>query len=609
MPKTTVRTTKPRSEVRRGTARAGVALGLALAMALVGCTAPPVPVAPGDVPDGSRIARSVADTLLAFAAYNYGLAGTLTGQLGRIVFQERYAAVARSLARSLLAQNSATVVASASAAGPVRDRLIPLADSLTDVARAANAYANGREPSAFARVAAAVGVSWDRLRELMSVLPPDDVLVKALGRGSQIVVTAREETRSVLTVGPYLTRGEADTAAKSIGQVERVEGGPPFVLRVASFASRTAADAAGAALAVKKITGLLVVDEARWFFMRAGPIPDAELWREPVRVIESVAGTRRVSLSSDGAWLATGADDGTIAIFTGDGALRALPRLRAGVAHLVFSDDGKQLLGGGVNLQIFAVPQGTTLGTLDLTSPATAVLFAPAPASRAFVAASRGPTGVPGGGAGAVNARAPDGVVLGAPFPIVTPAAGAVIATSQAGDLYVATPTSGGVTTDIEVLRLGFERVLRPVARVPGAARTLTIDRSGTAGAILTDQGVYRFAPTGPALTQNRVLGPVRDIAYGTDGILYALDARALTALDRSGAVLWTAPLTDGRRLLTAARTLVLDGPDRLLVFGPNGAVDDLGVDGPVQDVAMSLSGRRIAVVVEARRALLFELP
>ena len=159
----------------------------------------------------------------------------------------------------------------------------------------------------------------------------------------------------------------------------------------------------------------------------------------------------------------------------------------------------------------------------------------------------------------------------------------------------------------LEVLRLGVERTLRAVAR-SGTARAYDRPRLG---AILTDQGVYRFGPKDgdPPKTVSRVLGPVRDIAFGQDGVLYALEAKRLTALDPGGAVLWTAPLTDGRRLLAAARTVVLDGPDRLLVVGPGGAFDELGAGGAVQDVAMSLGGRRVAAVVDSKRALLFELP
>jgi len=564
------------------------------------------------VPDGPRFARDAAASLLTLSAYDYALAGALGGERTRIVAPDRYAAVARSTARGFGTLSAAAVAASASASGPVRDRLVPLADALTDLAGSANAYADGREPAAFARVIALVALSWDRVRELAGVLPPDDALVRTLARGTALATVAREETRAVLSVGPYPTRADAEEAAKRIGSVERIDVGPPFVLRVGTFPTRAAADAAGAALAPKGVPAWLVVDEPRWTFTRSGPAPDAELWREPVRTVDGVAGTRRVALSADGAWIAMGADDGTIALFSGDGTLRALPKLRAGIAHLVFSDDGKQLAGGGVNLSIFAVPQGSPLGVaLDLTSPATQVLFAPAPGARAFVATSKGPTGVAGGGGGAVNARAPDGVVLGAPFPIVTPAAGAIIAVTEAGELYVGTPGTGGATTDLEVLRLGVERTLRAVARVPGTARALTIDRTGTLGAILTDQGVYRFGPKDgdPPRTVSRVLGPVRDIAFGQDGALYALEANRLTALDRGGAVLWTVPLTDGRRLLAAARTVVLDGPDRLLVVGPGGAFDELGAGGAVQDVAMSLGGRRIAAVVDSKRALLFELP
>ena len=185
----TMRTTKPKSDAGRGFARSDVLRGLALSMALVVCTAPPPPGPVGDVPDGLRFARTAAESLLTLSAYDYGLAGNLAGQTGRVVLPDRYAAVARSLARALIAQSSAVVVVSASAAGPVRARLVPLADSLTDVARAANAYADGREPSAFAGVALSVRASWDRLRELASVLPPNEALLRTLARGSQIAAS------------------------------------------------------------------------------------------------------------------------------------------------------------------------------------------------------------------------------------------------------------------------------------------------------------------------------------------------------------------------------------------------------------------------------------
>ena len=206
----------------------------------------------------------------------------------------------------------------------------------------------------------------------------------------------------MLSVGPYTTRADAEAAAKRIGSVERIDEGPPFVLRVATFSTRAAADAAGAALAPKGVPAWLVVDEPRWAFTRSGPAPDAELWREPVRVVDGVAGTRRVALSADGAWIAMGADDGTIALFSGDGALRALPKLRAGIAHLVFSDDGKQLAGGGVT-SIFVAPR--LLASPRPHEPAPGPLRA-APGARAFVATSKAPRDCPAAAAARERPRA-----------------------------------------------------------------------------------------------------------------------------------------------------------------------------------------------------------
>ncbi|MDO8562695.1 MAG: hypothetical protein Q7S25_02510, partial [Candidatus Limnocylindria bacterium] len=188
---TTTRTTKPKSDARRGLARAVAAL---LALSLAACTAPEPPPPAGDVPDGQRFARDAAASLLTLSAYDYALAGALGGERTRIVVPDRYAAVARATARALGTLNAAVVAASASASGPVRDRLVPLADALTDLAGSANAYADGREPAAFARVIALVALSWDRLRELVGVLPPDDALVRTLARGTALGAGARDET-------------------------------------------------------------------------------------------------------------------------------------------------------------------------------------------------------------------------------------------------------------------------------------------------------------------------------------------------------------------------------------------------------------------------------
>jgi len=55
----------------------------------------------GDVADGPKLARDASDVLLRFAAYDYGLAGTLAGEKTRLVDIDRYASAARQAVRSI----------------------------------------------------------------------------------------------------------------------------------------------------------------------------------------------------------------------------------------------------------------------------------------------------------------------------------------------------------------------------------------------------------------------------------------------------------------------------------------------------------------------------
>jgi hypothetical protein len=87
-------------------------------------------------------------------------------------------------------------------------------------------------------------------------------------------------------------------------------------------------------------------------------------------------------------------------------------------------------------------------------------------------------------------------------------------------------------------------------------------------------------------------------------------DQTSLAAYAPDGARRWTAPLVDGRRLAAGRRAVVLDGTDRVLVFGAaDGAQDELGVGGTVQDLVVARDGKTVGVVVDARRAVLFTLP
>jgi hypothetical protein len=352
----------------------------------------------------------------------------------------------------------------------------------------------------------------------------------------------------------------------------------------------------------------IVTDAASYAFARSGPLPDAELWREPSRVLEVRATSRKIGLSSDGSWIVTGSDDGYAALFNPKGTLTALPQSYAGMSVLQFSVDGdhQTFAVGGQVVTFLAVPSGKNIGSgMRFTGAATQMLFVPS--TRVFVAASTGSTGLAGGGPGLIGARTADGEPLGDPFPIVTPAAGARIAASDAGDVYVGTTTGGAF--DIETFRPGRDTELKPVARVAGVGSALAVDRSAKFAAAVTDQGTYRFALADPK-TLTRVAGTVRDIAFASDGTLYLLDQTSLVAIDQDGTRRWSAPLVDGRRLVVGRRMVVLDGTDRLLVFAPaDGTADELGTGGTINDVTMSRDGRVVGVIVDSRRAVLFTLP
>ena len=314
-------------------------------------------------------------------------------------------------------------------------------------------------------------------------------------------------------------------------------------------------------------------------------------------------------MSSDGAWLLTGSDDGFAALFDPKGKLTALPAGFAGMSVLQFSDggDAQTFAVGGQVVTFLAVPSGENIGSgMRFTGAATQILFTGA--TRTFVVASGGSTGLPGGGAGLIGGRFANGEVIGDPFPIVTPSAGARIAASQAGDVYVGTTSEGAF--DVEVFRPGRDSELKPVARIAGTGTALAVDRDAKFAAAVTDQGTYRFALADPKTTMTRVAGTVRDVAFAPDGTLYVLDQTSLLAVGPDGAAKWTAPLVDGRRLVAARRAVVLDGTDKALAFNPaDGTAEELGAGGTINDLTMSRDGRVIGVIVDARRAVLFTLP
>ena len=576
------------------------------------CDQAPKVVPSGDVADAPKIARSTGALLLELSAYDYALAGSYAGEKVRVVSPDRYVVVARSLLPKLADLTSSSLSATANAAGPVRDAVVSLADALNDLAKDIGAYAGAGDTGVFAKIAGDVATAWDRLKALEAKLPADTELRKALARGPGITVKATSTPLFVASAGPYATAADADTAAKKIGTVISVTRAAPFMVRVATYPTKALADAAVTALKGKGNDVVSVSEESSYVFARSGTTPDAELWREPSRVVDGLGGARRVALSPDAKWIAVGTEDGTVAIFSAEGVLRGLPKFPVSINALLFSADSAWLFAGGASATVLFVPSGQSplslANQMRFPSAITQVLYVNVPTARAFVAVSKGATGLPNAGGGLVGARAPDGASLGDPFPITTPAAGGLIAATDTAEVFIATTSLGG--TDVEVLRLGREKATRGVIKVPGVAIDFALDPKGDRAALVTDQGTYRFSPhvPDPSGTLQKIGPAVRDVAFGADGTFYQLDKDKVTATARDGGLKWQVPLTDGRKLLAGLRTLVWDGADVVWAIAPDGGVDALGVDGVVQDLVTSADGKRAAVVLDGRRALVFEL-
>ena len=587
--------------------RAGWGAITAVLVLLAAACSTPVPdktrPIPGDVPDARPIAQAAADILLVFSVYDYALVGNLTGEKVRTVSPERYATVARLQAALVKTNTTKVVAATVETVGPVRDRLVALADGLTDLSRDAVAYADVQDPAALSRVLAGVDRSWASLRELASVLPADPALTAAIERGTSIKSTASSKPVFTLTAGPYGSAGEALDVAKKIGANATAATESPFAVRVGPYADRAAADKAAAALASQKLTAI-VSEEAVYAFARGGAVPNAELWREPERAINVQGLARKIALSSDAALIATGSDDGYLAVHTREGALKAFPKFNAGVNQLAFTDNGRFLMGGGQVLMNLVMPSpNDTVGVpVRLSGAAQSLVYVP---GVDVFAVSSG-----GDGGGVIGARTPDGVPIAAPFPIGLPSTGGLLAVSDNGDLFIALQTSGGY--EVRTFRPGVERSPKGVLRVPGVGRAFAVDPSGRFGAAVTDQGTFRFQITAadPTKSVTKLTTAVRDVEFARDGTLYLLDAQRVLAVDVEGATRWTSPIVDGRRIAVGLRAVVLDGTDRLIALDPKtGAVDELAPVGQIQDLVVSRDGRWVGLVAEAKRAVLFRLP
>ena len=570
-----------------------------LIVATASCSSPTQRPAPShDIQDARPIAREIGDILLTFSAYDYAVVGGLNGERVRVVTPERYALVARAQADVIGATATKIIASVVDTAGPVHDRLVSLADGLSDLRRDALAYADLRKPDALARVLADVNTCWALMRDLESLLKDDGTLDRTIERGQAMQAGATPSQGALVTVGPFAGAADAAEQAKQLGAGAVPSTTSPFVVRT-SYKDRASADAAASALQKAGLPAL-VIDQTAYAFTRSGQSPDAELWREPERSIDTRAGARKIALSADAGLIATGTDDGFVAIYTSDGVLRALPRFNAGVNQLVFTDDGRFLFGGGQLMVTWIMPRPTTYVGEPMRLQGAAISAVFVPKANAFAASS----------VGVIGGRAPDGVALSDPFPIDTGPSGAILAASDAGELFIAVQVTAGF--EIRVLRVGQERVPRGVLRVPGSGRAFAVDPTGSFGAAVTDQGTYRFSlkAADPTKTIARLGAPARDVEFAKDGTLYELDATKLTAVSTDGVTRWAQPLVDGRRIVVGRRPVVLDGSDRLIAFAPaDGAPDALASVGAVQDLVASRDGKWIGVIADARQAVLFKLP
>ena len=570
---------------------------LIVATASCSSAAPSKPERTGDIPDARPIAREIASMLLTFSVYDYALVGGINGERVRVVDEERYATIARAQA-SLIADNTTKIIAAVvDTTGPIHDRLVKLADSLAVLRRDALAYADAKNKDSFARILADVESDWALLRELQSLLKDDGALDQTITRGTSVRTTATPGKNALVTIGPFAGAAEAASIASEFGAAGTATTASPFVVRI-TLPTRAAADAKAADLR-KHGMPAIVIDQTSYAFTRTGDLPDAELWREPERFIDTHGGARKVALSGNGGFVATGSDDGFIAVFTNDGVLRALPRFNAGVNQLVFTDDGAFLFGGGQVLQNWVMPHpNVALGEpMRLTGAPISAVYVPR--ANAFAASSDG----------IIGGRAPDGVQLGDPFPIVTPNSGALLATSDAGELFIAIQVAQNL--EIRVLRIGQSRIQQGILRVPGTGRAFAVDPTGTFGAAVTDQGTYRFTlkAVNPTATLTRVLPTARDVEFGRDGTLYVMEPQRMSAISNEGAVRWQQQIVDGRRIAVGIRPVVLDGTEKLIAFDPrDGTQDLLAPVGEIQDLVVSKDGKWVGVIADAERAVLFKL-
>ncbi|HEY6958233.1 MAG TPA: hypothetical protein VI814_05375 [Candidatus Limnocylindria bacterium] len=577
-----------------------------LIVATASCSsAPSIKLPAQDVGDARPIARELASILLTYSAYDYALIGALNADKVRAIDPDRYADVAQNAA-SLIAESTSKILsATVDTRGPIRDRLVKLADTMGDLRKDGLAYADARRPDSFARVITDVQNGWSQLHDLESLLVDDAQLDATIERGTAMKAAFAPSSGALLTMGPFASAEEAAQKATLLAGIGVPSTTSPFVVR-ASFNDRAAADAAAADL-LKQHVIAIVIDRTSYTFTRSGPQPDVELWREPERSLDAHGAARKIALTPTLGLIATGSDDGFVSIFSADGVLRSLPQFPAGVNQLAFTDDAKWLMGGGQTLVTWPMPApDASLGVgepMRLRSATQSVLYVPH--TNYFAASSAGGQD----GNGVVGARTVDGLHIdNSPFPIDVEPAGAILAASDIGELFIASMYRGAAT--LSVYLMGRDDAPHGVLQVPGVLRAMAVDHTGTYGAMVTDQGTFRFGikAVDPAKTVTKITGPSRDVEFGPDATLYVLEPTRVSAFSSDSTQKWVQPLTDGRRMAVAMRVVVLDGTDKLIAISPqNGTQDLLAPVGQVQDLVASKDGHWIGVIAGARRAVLFK--
>ena len=581
--------------------------GVLLSLALAGCLSarPPAPQPSGAPVPPSALARDAARVLARVSAYDYALAGAFGGERVRVVTPDRYA-VALAAERQSIASLKDRVLQAAFADAALSGALIEVADAGVAVAEDLERFGDAKDDQAFARIVQQVTEAWSALRRLATLLPPDDVLSASIATGTSWTVTVGHGRSYAVLTAPYQNRDEAQQAARRIGDVEQVASSAPFTVRVVTTPDRDAAERRVAQLRDSGVVAASVEVE-RFTFSRAGPDPAAELWREPAVDVPTWGGARRANFIAGGIVVVSA--DGETFSFYDTGKLWWHAKLASGPSFATPSSDGRYVFVGGQSAQLLGSDGKVIGGPTRLPSAAAGAVWVGR--RKVFVAASQGPTGLPGGGGGGVAAVGLDGKGLGDPFPLVTPAAGPAVASSPAREeVYIATTSQGA--TDVEVIRPGVDANTRTLARVAGQVRDLAIDEEGVYAVVVTSQGTYRFRPGARDATPTleRLADAARDVVFARDGTLYALFPDKLVAYDRGLRTLWTTAVSDGRRALVARRVIVQDGLRRLFAVDvASGAADELASLGEIDDVAVSPDGGKVLLLAEGRRAVIFNLP